>query len=358
MRLIVLGLPRLSPLPGSTLERLVRCTHCYPMAATPFLTTVGGTATSFIPLPTPWTSANTDCAEAIYRQIGGSFLAWDPWYVHYINGDLTTCWPPQASSWWNQDASPTTSIGTTFVCPAAYHEAYTSSADSHTTQTICCPSGYDLYVADFAKPSFPSQCTSTMTTGETLSWEQIVYVSDKDGDTWTAATTTVQTETLTIYGLPINGFNIITTSTSSSSSGVSTGIASSTSMTTTSLSSTSAGSSSSSGSSVVGVAVGASVGAVVGVLLVAVGAFLFWRRRRGRAGLETQTGGHTGLNSWEYDLSKSAGLTQTRPMLGYYSSDGQQPMELRGSPPNAQELPAGEHINAHELPVGRDERLY
>ncbi|ROV93589.1 hypothetical protein VMCG_08091 [Cytospora schulzeri] len=240
---------------------------------------VSGTATSLIPLSTAWSSAGADCAQAIYEQIAGNFLGWDPWYVHYIDGDLTTCWPPEASSWWNQDESPATSLGTTFVCPSAYHVAYTSSVGSHTTKTICCPSGYDLYVVDFARPTFPSQCTSTLTAGETLSWEKIYYESGL-GDTWTPTSTTVQSEMLTIFGIPVNGLNVIATSTSTSTTSTNAGagtITSTGTATTASKSSSStptSGSSSSGGTSIVGIAVGASVGAVVGVLLIGLTAFL------------------------------------------------------------------------------------
>lgn len=325
------------------------------MAETPFLTTVSGTATSLVPLSTAWSSAGTDCAQAIYQQIAGNFLGWDPWYVHYIDGDLTTCWPPEASSWWNQDASPTTSLGTTFVCPSAYHAAYTSSVDSQTTRTICCPSGYNLYVADFAKPTFPSQCTSTLTAGETLSWEKIYYESSL-GDTWTPTSTTVQSETLTIFGIPVNGFNVVATSTSilSSSTDAGANTLSSADTTTTapaasSSTPSSSSSSSSGGTSIVGIAVGASVGAVVGVALVALTAFFVWRRRS-RGGRGPVADGSTGSNSqdaWNSTASAS---------LGYYAPGGQHAYELKGSHPGTHELPAGSHVDAYELPDGGDGR--
>lgn len=324
------------------------------MATTPFLSTVGGTATSFIPLPTAWSSAGADCADAIYEQIAGTFLAWDPWYADYINGDLTTCWPPEATSWWNQDASPTTYLGTDFACPSAYYEAYTSSVDSHTAQTICCPSGYGLYVADFERGTMPSQCTSTLTAGETLSWEQIVYITSL-GDTWTAATTTVQSETLTIYGIPINGLNVVATSTitSSVSSDAGTGTISSASATATTPGSGSSSSSSGSGS-IVGVAVGAALGAVVGVLLVAFGAFLVWRRRR-RGGGRTMPGGPSKFASNDvYNSGASMPeLAQAGLMQGYYAPNSQHPAELKGSHPIPHELATNGSYDLHELPAGR-----
>ena len=321
------------------------------MATTPFLSTVSGTATSFIPLPTAWSSAGADCAEAVYEQLGGSFLAWDPWYATNINSDLTTCWPSEATSWWNQDATPTTFLGTNFACPSAYYEAYTSSMDSQTAQTICCPSGYELNVANFERGSFPSQCTSTLTAGDTLSWEQIVYDSSV-GDTWTAATTTVQSETLTVYGVPINGLNVVETSTITSS-GAGSGTTSSAGATATAAASSStsgSSSSSSGGASIVAVAVGASIGAVVGVLLVVLGAFLVWRRRR-RGG-----GGAAASGASKFVPNDAHSSEQTGPMLGYYAPNSQHPVELKGSHHDAHELPGTESFDAHELPVGRDGR--
>ncbi|KUI63178.1 hypothetical protein VP1G_10303 [Cytospora mali] len=314
------------------------------MATTPFLTTVSGTATSLVPLPTAWTSAGADCGEAIYQQIGGNFLAWDPWYVHYIDGDLTTCWPPQASSWWNQDSSPSTSLGPTFVCPGAYHPAYTSSVGSQTTKTICCPSGYNLYVADFDRTIFPSQCTSTVTAGATLDWEKIYYDSAA-GDTWSTTSTTVQSDILTIFGIPVNGFNVVATSTTTSSTGSTdtdsgTSSSSARTMTTASSSVPSSSSSSSGSTSVVGVAVGASVGAVVGVLLVAVGAFLVWRRRR--------RGGSSGRGTEGPGSAFKTAETDHHPMMGYYAPA---PIELKGSHPGAHELSTE---SVHELSSGRD----
>lgn len=331
------------------------------MAETPFLTTVSGTATSLIPLPTAWSSAGADCAQAIYQQIAGHFLGWDPWYAHYIDSGLTTCWPPEASSWWNQDASPTTSLGTTFVCPGAYHAAYTSSVDSQTTRTICCPSGYNLYVADFAKPTFPSQCTSTLTAGETLSWEKIYYESGL-GDTWTLTSTTVQSETLTVFGVPVNGLNVVATSTSISSTTTDAGaetispadmttVASAASSSTLSRSSSSSG-----GTSVVGIAVGASVGAIVGVLLVALIAFFVWRRRR--AGRGPVSDGSTRSNShdaWDSNASTSE-TSQKRNVREYHVSGGQHAYELGGSHPATHELPVDRHNNPYELPDGEDGR--
>ncbi|KAK7749675.1 hypothetical protein SLS53_000254 [Cytospora paraplurivora] len=276
------------------------------MATTPFLTTLSGTATSFIPLATAWSSANADCAQAIYAQVAGNFL------------------------------------------------------DSHTTKTICCPSGYDLYVAEFEKPSFPSQCTSTLTAGDTLSWEQVVSA----GATWTPATTTVQSETLTIFGIPVNGLNVIATSTTTSSS------------TTASSSSTSspgslnagAGTSTSAGTLVfytgiptpdghkhtIGVAVGASVGTFVGLVLIAIGAYFLWRRRK-RSAIGSNAGMATGYNNnghWNGGAPAPVVPEHMRHVAGYYT-----PVELKaGQTSNAHEMATDGEAHVYELPAERHHR--
>jgi hypothetical protein len=106
--------------------------------------TLAGTPVVFFPVPTPWPSS-AGCDNYIYRQLnGGSIIAWDPVYPSLATG-AESCYPPQQSSWWFQDASakPSTALGPTFVCPEAYsavHSTVLNSASSTQTQyTYCCP---------------------------------------------------------------------------------------------------------------------------------------------------------------------------------------------------------------------------
>lgn len=250
-------------------------------SATPFLTTESGVATSYLPLTTAWASAGPDCASGVYQQIGGTFLGWDPWYAQNVDNRLSTCWPPEASTWWSQSAQPTTVLGPVFTCPEAYFEAYTTTLDSQTKQTICCPSNYKLNVVNFAA-TFPSQCTSTLTAGQSLSWFRL---SDQ------ASTSTVipDSTTLTVYGWHLNGLNVVASSTATSTGSTVTDTtgATSTPISTSSAaaaSTASAAASTGNNSSNVGVIIGATVGVVLGVLLVALGAFLVWRKRRAGRG--------------------------------------------------------------------------
>lgn len=253
-------------------------------SATPFLTTVDGATTSYLPLTTAWPSAGPDCASGLYHQIGGNFMGWDPWYMQDVDTRLSTCWPPEASTWWTQAALPTTVLGPVFTCPEAYYEAYTSTLDSHTTQTICCPSHYRLNVPDFARATFPSQCTSTVTAQQSLTWEDQFKIPETDGSTWSwTITSTVVPEgsTFTVFGWPVNGLNVVASSTAAPTSSAGSAAATDATGSASTPSSISDAATSDAGdSSNLGVIIGATVGVVVGVFLVALGAFLVWRKRR------------------------------------------------------------------------------
>lgn len=208
-----------------------------------------------------------------------------------IDTRLLTCWPPEASTWWTQAALPTTILGPVFVCPEQYYEAHTSTLDSHTTQTICCPSHYVINVPQFS-PAFPSQCISTVPAPQTLSWQYIA-----DSSLRTNSTVVPGTSTLTVFGWPVNGLNVVAPSTAtptgSSVTGNTASVTDTTGSTSTPSSISNAATSAGDNSGNLGLIVGTTVGVVFGVLLVALGAFLVWRkrragRRRGREPEQTQ----------------------------------------------------------------------
>lgn len=132
-------------------------------------------------------------------------------------------------------------------------------------------------------PAYAAQCTSTLTGGETLSWERPSQVSGSGSWFWAPASTRVQSETLPVYGVPINGLNVATPSSTGASASDRASFTSSVLMTAASSSqpsSTPPGS----GNSFVGIAIGASVGAVMGVSLLALGVFPIWRSMKRRPG--------------------------------------------------------------------------
>lgn len=117
-----------------------------------------------------------------------------------------------------------------------------------------------------------------LTEGQTLSWFTGVTSSTS------RSTTTVFTSAATMFAVPVNGFNIDTSSQAGSTDTATAG----TSQTTASSSSSSPSSSSqsssasSAGSSNLGLSIGVTLGVVLGILLLGVGAFVLWRRRRAR----------------------------------------------------------------------------
>ncbi|KAF4636350.1 hypothetical protein G7Y89_g1728 [Cudoniella acicularis] len=121
----------------------------------------------------------------------------------------------------------------------------------------------------------PSQCTSLLTPGQTL-----IYESSTANDAWGAVTSTVPTSTtatsgpMIIYGMHVNGFNVIAAVTTHSSS-----LSASTSSPSIA-SNIPRGSSSLPRDAVAGI----SVGITLAVILVAAGAWLFshLRKKRGK----------------------------------------------------------------------------
>lgn len=106
------------------------------------------------------------------------------------------------------------------------------------------------------------------------------------GGSWTPFTRGIQSDPFTVYGVFVNGYNVVATTTSSSSTSSSTpssvpasitpstsAPASSTSITSTPSTVTSSGLSS-------GAAAGISIGVAAAVILVAILAFFLYRRRR------------------------------------------------------------------------------
>ncbi|KAI9650093.1 hypothetical protein NHQ30_000106 [Ciborinia camelliae] len=197
----------------------------------------------------------------------------------------TKCWPFEAALWWNQktDAAAITSLGP-FLCPAAYTVAVTASVNSGSILTGCCPSGYGF--SSLLPQPFPGQCTSSFTSGAT-----ITYVSSWTpvADGYTTITTVLGSDHV-INAVQINGYNFDgnsaePTSTafgsrSSSSSESPTSTSASTLRATTAVDLPSASSSSSGLTS--GAKIGLAVGISAGVVVIAalVGALFFMRRRK------------------------------------------------------------------------------
>ncbi|KAH7378091.1 hypothetical protein BKA64DRAFT_249093 [Cadophora sp. MPI-SDFR-AT-0126] len=245
------------------------------------LEVVDGKTTAWLPISSRWTSIAA-CSTQLYAQragLGGKLIAFDPLFGESIVPTAIPCLPTEVTSSLRQsdrDTATTTLLGPTFVCPGAYSAVQTLLISSSTQQVFCCPSEYGLNVPVTGKDSFPSQCTSLLTKGETLA-----YQSTTPSGPWGSQTTTVQLTAgpTVVFGMHVNGFNVITAAPVAESS---TGTASTTSSVAISSNSSAAATivavedSSLSG----GAKAGIGIGVVLGILAVALGAWMLWRRRR------------------------------------------------------------------------------
>ncbi|KZL78625.1 hypothetical protein CT0861_08953 [Colletotrichum tofieldiae] len=198
-----------------------------------------------------------------------------------IDDDAAACFPPQMTSWWFQTEDQPTSValGPTFACPELYTAAQTLLEAGGVQHVYCCPSDYTFNVAQPTKPVFPSQCLSTATPGQTLSYESLTVLSNSL--THKPASTVVSSEALTLWAVPVNGYNFPASSTSVSSPGFTITPAT---QTITQPASTNTevtrGAGNESSGTPLGLTVGVSVGVVLGVLMLCGGIFLLWRRKR------------------------------------------------------------------------------
>ncbi|KAH8649099.1 hypothetical protein BX600DRAFT_474541 [Xylariales sp. PMI_506] len=349
---------------------------------TEIITSFSGTAVALYPLATAW-PYSSGCSSYIYKRVDSTFLAWDPLYGQKFDTAAAECLAPAITSWWNpvDDSETSTALGPTFVCPEAYTAAETVVVSTSTQKVYCCPSGYAFAAAQADARGFPTQCISSVTSGDTLSFLSLTLTDDT-----TSVSTTVTTADaiITVYAIPVNGYNIVqstSTSTSSSSSSASTGsstITSTSTSTSTTTSAASAGGSTgnSTGNSTgvsLGTTVGVSVGVVVGVLLLVALGFFIWRRRRAASRAQDQQPGTSpGVSppeqyqypqQQEYGAHTPSAFSNSTGYAGYagyyapapepkYSPDGTlYPQQQQEQHPGMYELP--ERGDVAEMPAGR-----
>ncbi|KAK1749851.1 hypothetical protein QBC47DRAFT_365904 [Echria macrotheca] len=183
------------------------------MASPSQLITANGTPTQFLPLSTPWPAA-TDCASKLYQHDDGRMLAWDPFYGRAFDAKVQSCHAPEVSAWWFQTAPPITTytaLGPSFACPQRYSTVQVALLADDTPYVYCCPSQYDLLVPQPLTKAFPSQCVSSIFPGQTFTYLGLTETTKR-----VLMTSVVRTGTVTVFGVPVNGFNIKAEATSSS----------------------------------------------------------------------------------------------------------------------------------------------
>ncbi|CZR56129.1 uncharacterized protein PAC_06017 [Phialocephala subalpina] len=238
-------------------------------SAAPFslesLTTVGGGVTAWLPVPTAW-PLQPECSTQLIRAWeanGANPIAFDPAYASVSPTTVSPCLPTEFTASWKQatTTSPatTTLLGPTFVCPAAYESVGDLLVQSM-QMLLCCPSKYLLATPITtlinAQSHFPSQCTSSFASGQT-----ITYPFCTGGGTCAPTTETI-TALRTVFAWHMNGFNGVP---GSKTSATETG------------SSTSTSTPSKPGLSS-GAAAGIAIGAVIVLLIFSIVGCLLWGR--------------------------------------------------------------------------------
>ncbi|KAH0439388.1 hypothetical protein CcaCcLH18_02865 [Colletotrichum camelliae] len=178
------------------------------------MVTANGRPTVYSPLPTPW-PMNSDCASRTYRQSDdGPIIAWDPYFGMNIDSKAATCFPAAVTSWWFQTVSQATSIalGPTFECPQLYTAAQTLLEAGGVQHVFCCPSDYSFNVPQPNRPVFPSQCLSMATPGQTITYDSLTIGTN--GAIAKRTTSVVNSAEVTIWAVPVNGYNFPASSTS------------------------------------------------------------------------------------------------------------------------------------------------
>ncbi|EPE26178.1 hypothetical protein GLAREA_02090 [Glarea lozoyensis ATCC 20868] len=241
--------------------------------------------TAWLPLPTPFISLAA-CSSQIY-QAGNDheLIAFDPAFTTRVILSGIQCLPLEVSaSWGGKNPETTTVLGPSFVCPTAYSGVQTILVNELTTQTLCCPSKYQLATGLTTFASFPSQCSSSLTPGETIVYQTL---GADGGFAATTSTIAASSGPSFVWGFHVNGFNVAN-STSISTTNQQTALSQTpaTTSTSNSLSTSTAPSATSINNDrkTIVLSAGAIAGLVVGILVllasVILGIWIFRRRRR------------------------------------------------------------------------------
>lgn len=141
---------------------------------------------------------------------------------------------------------------------------------------------YSFNVPQPNRPVFPSQCLSMATPGQTITYESLT--TGTNGAIVKRTTSVVNSAEVTIWAVPVNGYNFPASSTSVSNAGATifptaTATSKIPGPTTTEQVRGATGRSNQSSGPPLSTTVGVSVGAVIAVLVLVGGIFMWWRRR-------------------------------------------------------------------------------
>jgi hypothetical protein len=298
--------------------------------------TNSGVVTSWLPISTAWPSVS-QCSTEIYSQLGGGGVAigFDPYFGMYISSQ-TTCLPPVATEWWNQEkqtpAQTVTSLGGgPSICPQLYTTAHTSILNSMSTFVACCPSQYAFQ--SVVGPGALGQCNSPLLSGQEFTYQGAV------SGTWAQTTTLITATGVSVFGVHLNGYVLATTSSSApatTSMSATTSATTSLSTSTTSASSSAASSTNAAASSGLssgvkaGIGVGVAVGAIGIMSLIA--AWFLIRRHRRKADYTAEVPGDAGPLPLKSSIVEGGyqSVAPTELQGGYHGENRGQAVELSG----------------------------
>lgn len=238
--------------------------------------THGGTVTSWVPITTVWPS-QSGCDQSFWSYVPSTIAGWDPGYGMSVDASVS-CLPEAATTWWNQERlgvnrQTVMSIGP-ITCPEAYTTAMTSAQDATSTLVACCPLGYAF--ADLLQFGNTGQCVTDLKPGQVITYA----VRDKV-NSWFLTTLSIKSST-TAAGIPVNGWNVATVTSSmpsSTTSNTPTAIATASQSTDISSDNSSSGMSR---NAKIGIGVGVSLG-FLGLAALFAGTFWLFRRRSSQA---------------------------------------------------------------------------
>ncbi|EHY54128.1 hypothetical protein ABEF92_008281 [Exophiala dermatitidis] len=244
-----------------------------------FITTVTSTPTVFytipnvIPVTTTFTPAPT-CQSPYLTML--SSPGYQIWFAEPVPVPATTASACYPSEWIEYYSSRGTSsivpVVSPLICPQGW-EAVESWSSSY---IACCPSSYQLHnpdvLVDNTRSAYGGTCYSDLSSGQTLTVTGYDTASVTATFTWVASVTNAQ-----VYAHPIDGYQeILATQTSSSSH-----IATSTPVATSSVSESPSPIPSPHPALSGGAIAGLVIASVLGAVFLGVGAaLLYWRRRK------------------------------------------------------------------------------
>ncbi|KAL2436947.1 hypothetical protein ABEF95_015577 [Exophiala dermatitidis] len=300
-----------------------------------FITTETSTPSVFytdptvIPVTTAFTPAPT-CQSPYLTML--SSPGYQIWFAEPVPVPATTasaCYPSDWIQWYTSSGtSSIVPVVSPLICPQGWEEVESWSS----SYIACCPSSYQLHnpdvLVDSTRSAYGGTCYSDLTSGQTLTVTGYDTASMTATFTWVASVTNAQ-----VYAHPIDGFQAILATQTSSSSQIVTNTPVTTSPISEPPSPTPSPHSTLSGGAIAGIVIASVVGAV---FLGAGAALLYWRRRKAFNNGQIGTLPHDQVPPYSDRADKAPDMSQ---------------VQHKRASSNVAELPSDQQV--HELGTAR-----